>query len=47
MANAFNRYFIDSISRFIENDLRIEPVSDVRYTESIFEIFSSIEVETV
>lgn len=47
MANMFNRYFIDSISAFKENDLRMEIVRDVRYTESVFEVFSLIEVESL
>lgn len=44
MANRFNRYFVDSLSEILENNNTMEIIID-KYTESKFEVFSTINVD--
>lgn len=46
MANIFNKYFVDSLTIF-RDDSEVDVRSNIEYTESEFEVFSTIDVEQV
>ncbi|KMQ91291.1 rna-directed dna polymerase from mobile element jockey-like protein [Lasius niger] len=44
MANLFNKYYVDSIKSFREEDYKIDLIREVKYTDCVLEVFSKIEI---